>query len=792
MTKKNLAGVFLISSTLFLVELAIMVVFDSQDTINPWLEALLDALVITVLSTVFVQLFYLMRLISLPGKERLTKNLIGWRSFFSGTTVIGAKFAFSIFAAESAIMLLLPALSLEVKWFNVLDATLLALLCGPISYFWLTNTLKLPKIFSDATQNRVGMFLLIFIPSLIIVSFLVMAFSHTETINRTKNSESNITHNLSMIQKNVLKYFNARVFDVVRLSQQLPLISFLENDPWSKKILFSEYQSLLENTSHYFQIRFIDENGQEIIHADQDHGLRFFPDSYLQNKKHRYYFKNSINLNQDSIYISKLDLNIENKKIEIPYKPVVRIAAPVFDKTKHKRGIVIVNVHGSQITEMLQASHRTVLGEQLMLLNQDGYWLYGANEEDLWGFHFSEKKGVRFAVRFPDVWTSIQERKSGQLRTEQGLFTFNTLKPNYKDKHIQHIHTPMWTLVSFIPKHVDERLTSGFYGKFLLLLLCLVMLLGVVSWNLSVAILKRREAQAALIDHAEELENIVLTRTKQLAHAERLASLGTFAAGMAHEINNPNSFISGNISFLKQFWEVALPLLQKHQKEDTSRRVERFSDEVEKSLDGILDGSQRISKIVDSLKTYSKGGMETDKVECRLSDPVHDAKNLLRHRLKKGIQLVITIPNQIVAVCDRQQMSQVFVNLLNNAMDAMEESGMTQEKRITVSAELLDDHIWVRVKDNGPGIPDEAVGKIFDPFYTSKGKTKGTGLGLSIVHGIIKDHAGQITVYSSSDPNEETEFLIILPNCEIYKTIIKTRKKNRRKGDRRLNYNGTT
>lgn len=279
-----------------------------------------------------------------------------------------------------------------------------------------------------------------------------------------------------------------------------------------------------------------------------------------------------------------------------------------------------------------------------------------------------------------------------------------------------------------------------------------------------------------LDQHANQLEEMVQARTRQLIHAERLATLGTFSAGMAHEINNPNAFIAANTQFLQQYWQLASPILQEHASQDRSGRVSRFHDEIGKTLDGILDGSARISKIVNSLKTYSKGGMEADRVECRLEDPIRDAENLLRHRLQKDRAVLrVQISRNLTLFCDRQQMAQVFVNLFNNALDALEEMRAIPEKRITVEGQLLDRHVWVWVRDNGPGIPESALSKIFDPFYTTKGKTKGTGLGLSIVEGIIKDHRGQITIHSSPDQGQETEVVIILPSLELYREQIQWR-----------------
>lgn len=786
MTKKNLFGVFLVSITLFFLELGIMLALQFFQASNLWLNALLDALFVTALATLFVQGFHLRRWITLPGTKKVRAS--GWRAFFSGTTVIGAKFAFSIFFAESVIMLLLPPLTREPTWLvPVLDATLLALLCGPVSYFWLSNTLKPPQQFAHLTQSQRGTFFVVFTPSMIIVTFVVLSFSHTEVTQRQNSMELHTAHNLTMIQNGLSNYVNARIFDLIRLSQHLPLRAFLAGEPWAKKSILSEYAYLLKQTPHYAQIRLIDPNGQEVIRVDRDADPIFVPEARLQNKKHRYYFKEALALKEGTVYVSALDLNMEHARIELPHKPVVRMAAPIFDNQKNTRGILVINVYGDQLMDIVGHSDRYTPQERLTLLDREGYWLYGAPEgppeERLFGFHFPDKKHLRFGNQFPPIWSAMENRPSGQVRTARGLFTFTTFQPGgHQGKPPYIIQAPTWKLVSWIPDTRKDHAPSGLYGKYALLLLCLALFLGVVSWNLSVAIFKRREAQKALEHHAEELEVIVMTRTKQLAHAERLASLGTFAAGMAHEINNPNAFISGNIAFIKQFWSLAFPLLKKHQAEEPSGRLGRVLEEVENSLDDMLDGSARISVIVDSLKTYSKGGMESDKVECRLAEPVRDAEKLLGHRLKQGTELVVQVSDDIVVVCDRQQMSQIFVNLFNNAMDAMEGAGHLQHKRITVLAQAQDSHVWIWVKDSGPGISDEVAGKVFDPFYTSKGKTKGTGLGLSIVHGIVQDHAGQITVFSSPDPEEETEFLIILPNRETYQNIVKERKKAARRG----------
>ncbi|MBF0109792.1 MAG: PAS domain S-box protein [Magnetococcales bacterium] len=287
---------------------------------------------------------------------------------------------------------------------------------------------------------------------------------------------------------------------------------------------------------------------------------------------------------------------------------------------------------------------------------------------------------------------------------------------------------------------------------------------------------QRKESEEKLKRYSEQLETMVTERTRQLVHAERLATLGTFSAGMAHEINNPNSFIAGNIYFLKQFWHEARPILERSLNRENLPRLSAFVGEVDHTLDEIMIGSQRISKIVDSLKTYSKGGVETDRICCRVIDPIKDAEILLNHRLKKGFRLEFDVAHDLMIYCDRQQMSQVFINLINNAMDALETSH-TREKQIMIQGHLRDRHLWIAVMDNGPGIPSTLIDKIFDPFFTTKGKTKGTGLGLAIVDGIIKDHFGQISAHSpATSAPMATEFLIVLPTQELYQEQLEKKK----------------
>jgi len=265
-----------------------------------------------------------------------------------------------------------------------------------------------------------------------------------------------------------------------------------------------------------------------------------------------------------------------------------------------------------------------------------------------------------------------------------------------------------------------------------------------------------RYQKIQLEKYAAELEQMVEDRTRQLVHADRLATLGTFSAGMAHEINNPNTFIAGNVQVLQLFWKSAKPILQKHVHEDKTGRLNKMVGEIHYVFEDMLEGSRRISTIVNSLKTYARQG-SVMKENIKLAAIIDDAQKLLQHRLKKGISIKKNVPEDFVVFCDFQSLSQVFVNLLNNSIDALDEKpGM-----IEIIAQQYNKQIIIQINDTGSGIPDRLADKIFDPFFTTKGKARGTGLGLSIVKGIIEKHEGTIALRKT--PNTGASFVISLP-----------------------------
>ncbi|RLD32046.1 MAG: histidine kinase, partial [Bacteroidetes bacterium] len=280
-----------------------------------------------------------------------------------------------------------------------------------------------------------------------------------------------------------------------------------------------------------------------------------------------------------------------------------------------------------------------------------------------------------------------------------------------------------------------------------------------------------------LLNQKKQLEDEVEKRTLelkntqgQLIQSEKMASLGQLTAGIAHEINNPVSFTRTSSFALDQDLKDITSLIEKyrefHEKEGLHpKEIEEFEKSIEyevlllaihQGIDDIKEGTKRTAEIVKGLREFS----HLDQKEMEPADIHHGLDttlNLLRSRFIGNIKIIKNYDRSIGMInCHLGQLNQVFLNLISNSIDAIDEKG-----EITITTIKQDKNVVISIKDNGTGIPEELLGKIFDPFFTTKKIGQGTGLGLSISHGIIQNHGG--TIAAESIAGKETRFDIILP-----------------------------
>ncbi|MDA2929926.1 PAS domain S-box protein [Acidobacteria bacterium AH-259-O06] len=235
---------------------------------------------------------------------------------------------------------------------------------------------------------------------------------------------------------------------------------------------------------------------------------------------------------------------------------------------------------------------------------------------------------------------------------------------------------------------------------------------------------------------------------EKMREASKMAALGEFVTGAAHEINNPIAIISGNAQYLLTKFDL------KTMKETGSREFKKMKE----SLEMINKHSLRCGEITRKLLAFARGGEETAIKPVKLNSILNDVLSMVEHQLELS---EITVRKQFgrlpLVEVDPSQMNQVFMNLILNAQQAMRKGG-----KLTIKTEAIDhNQVQVEVIDTGQGIPEQNLGRVFEPFFTTRQPGEGTGLGLAVTYSIIKAHGGDIKL--KSKPGDGTKVMIELP-----------------------------
>ena len=217
---------------------------------------------------------------------------------------------------------------------------------------------------------------------------------------------------------------------------------------------------------------------------------------------------------------------------------------------------------------------------------------------------------------------------------------------------------------------------------------------------------------------------------------------------MAHELNNPIGFLYANLDHIERYLERL-----RQGKGDP----ERNHEVLEEMIEACKEGARRTKSIVLDLRTFSRID-EQERKAVNLNEALQTTLRILAHRLKQGIEVSSDLAELPPVDCYASQMNQVFMNLLANACDAVENGGAIHLCTRSVPERAS---VVVEIRDTGPGIPAEQIERIFDPFFTTKDVGQGTGLGLAITHSIVERHGGTIGV--RSEPGEGTTFRVEVP-----------------------------
>jgi two-component system NtrC family sensor kinase len=278
---------------------------------------------------------------------------------------------------------------------------------------------------------------------------------------------------------------------------------------------------------------------------------------------------------------------------------------------------------------------------------------------------------------------------------------------------------------------------------------------------------KQKRPQAS--EHKRLLRELQQAQ-EQLLQAEKMASLGQLTAGIAHELNNPIAFIHGNATALKLGFQDLQPYLQilaaflqdspKAYEQQLSKAgsppwdLPELLAEVQEAIAGLQRGSERVRQIISSLRTFSHNG-EGPFAPEDIHQLMDASLTLMASKLRE-VKVEKWYGSLPQVFCQGSRISQVFINILDNALAAMPQGG-----RLVIHSLQVSDHVAITLADTGVGMDEATRKKVFDPFFTTKAVGEGTGLGMSISYGIIADHKGYMQVHSRK--GEGTEVVIYLP-----------------------------
>lgn len=334
--------------------------------------------------------------------------------------------------------------------------------------------------------------------------------------------------------------------------------------------------------------------------------------------------------------------------------------------------------------------------------------------------------------------------------------------------------------IDFLKKNEERRINERNYlliglGIFFLLsIITLIALRTARNANQKLS-LEQKQTKALLQEKETLLEELQITQDR-LIYSEKMASLGQFVAGVAHEINNPISFINSNVYALKMDFEEVKGLLEKvdelknkDTQATTIQEIVQLSEqlntkylntEIQEMVAGIERGITRTKKIIEGLLTFSH--QSTEHLErADLNQSIDQTLSIVKGNLEDHIALEVDYGKLPLTYCQINRLQQVFLNILTNALQALKD-----QPKALIRIKTWQEGDWLKLsfKDNGPGMDETTRQKIFEPFFTTKMLGQGTGLGMAISYGIIEQHDGILEVFS--EMGNGTEVVISLPYVE--------------------------
>ena len=530
-----------------------------------------------------------------------------------------------------------------------------------------------------------------------------------------KERETYLTTNLSQFSKLALSF-----------NESIPFRNTIDNQSYA--ILENIFVSRIRSNSYIAQIRFLDLEGNEKVRVDkEDEKIKIVPSDKLQNKSSRYYFKEIINIEKGKTWYSKIDLNKEHGKIQKPIKPVIRVGTPIFSGGV-KKGILIINVSMKTILDNLS---KTTL-YNIYLIDKDGYFiLHKPNDYDKNDYSFDRYLNLNHKIvnHFPKTYKDILNNDIYEGKN----FYSRTINRHYGEK---------LKLIVEVKQAVTENIFDKFKDNLLFVLLVSVLISIPFAFMIAQMVEDlRKDLENVLAKEKDKLKENELKLKKQ----EKLAHMGEMIGNIAHQWRQPLQSISGTAGSIKIQSEFGLL-------EDA---------ELQDGMEQIEERTRYLSEVIDVFRNFVKEDklLETVVIQDRIEDAIRIIGQDIETRQIKILK-DIDSSNKLEIRLTKGELVQVIINILNNSKDVLIERNI-EDAWIKISLSYTDKKAIIEVEDNGGGIPEDLLSKVFDPYFTTKHQSQGTGLGLHMSYDIVVNSLkGELVVENTVSG---AKFIITIP-----------------------------
>ncbi len=474
------------------------------------------------------------------------------------------------------------------------------------------------------------------------------------------------------------------------------------------------FLTIMEANKEYMQMRFIDKNGFEKLRFEREKNSQEpYKRLKLQDKSNRYYFQNAKLTKNGEVWFSPIDLNIEHEKIEKPNKSVVRVATPIYTNNNFQ-GILIINIFTKDLFESITKS--TIY--DIYITDNAGYYMRHKNKAYNWSLYNSKH---RLDHDFEDeIVYEIQKDNLNARVLTNNIFVQPLSLENQRFNMI---------LVE-TDKSIKEIADNN--NKMIIAILIFSFFMAIIFSIIFSNPLKRM--YAIVVSQAEKLHDLAINLDKKvrietlknakkdrlLQNQSKLAELGDMIGNIAHQWRHPLTRLSLTLQNLKAF-------------QAKGKLGDKLLNE---SLDNSLHQIEFMSNTIDNFKDFYK--KDTNKKDFLIIEAIESILKIIGPTLEhNNIEIIITDENNLSIFGNKNEFSQVLMNLIVNAKDAFEDKNIASPK-IEINIQKIEKRIKIEIIDNAGGIEKNIILNIFDPYFTTK-DSKGTGIGLYLSKAIIED-----------------------------------------------------